>query len=286
MSADRLPVLVDGEATQWLPVTDRALHYGDGHFTTIAVHSGEPLLWSRHRARLDRGCARLAIPPPDWRRLADDIQRLAAASEQAVIKVIISRGDGQRGYRPASGPCRRIVSRHPWPQWPASHWTTGIDVRPCRTRLAEQGALAGIKHLNRLEQVLARAEWQDPGFAEGLQFDSRGRPISGTMSNLWIVRQGTLLTPMIETTGIAGVMRGLLLDIARGQGIPCRTAPLSSADLTAADEMFFSNALIGIWPVRRYAGADLLAAGGIARGLLTALTERSAICPPPAETDR
>ena len=269
-------LFVDGRPAQAIAADDRALHYGDGVFTTLAATSERVLLWSRHRARLDWACARLALPRPDWPTLLEEIRTLAGPHRgPSVIKVILSRAPGQRGYRPGDGPCRRIVLRYDWPVLPPERWTRGVRVRLCRWRLAAQPRLAGIKHLNRLEQVMARAEWTDE-VEEGLLSDRQGRVIGGTMSNLMVIDRGRLLTPRIEDCGIAGVMRGLVMDIAAAWGMPCQATTITPAMLDGADELFLSNALIGLWPVCELEGRER-SPGPVCRRLQDALRERGAI---------
>lgn len=246
-------MLIDGKDTDRIAADDRGLLYGDGLFETIAVHDGVPQLWAQHMARLHRDCVRLGIAPPAEELLLDEARSLCAASEQAVLKIIITRGSGGRGYRPApqSVP-RRILSLHPWPVYPAFCWQQGIAVRLCDTRLGRNPRLAGIKHLNRLEQVLARSEWDDADITEGLMLDTEDRLIEGTMSNVFLIRDGELRTPALEYCGVAGVMRGHVVALAVELGIPCAVMPLELADVAQADELFVCNSLIGIWPVRRF----------------------------------
>lgn len=241
--------LVNGVETENLSVADRGLQYGDGLFETIAVRNGQPRLWARHMQRLQHGCERLAISMPDAGLLADESQRALQHAQSAVIKIMLTRGSGTRGYRPdpAQEPTR-IVRALPSPQHPETNRTQGIAVRWCQTRLGRQPLLAGLKHLNRLEQVLARAEWQQE-FAEGLMCDSDGRVIEGTMSNLFIVRDGVLVTPDLSQCGVAGVMRAEVLDQAARLGIVTRIEPLTAEAVTVADEIFVTNAVIGLWPV-------------------------------------
>ncbi|HYQ39977.1 MAG TPA: aminotransferase class IV, partial [Pseudomonas sp.] len=138
---------------------------------------------------------------------------------------------------------------NPPPAYPPRHRQDGIRLYPCATRLAEQPLLAGLKHLNRLEQVLARAEWQDPAYAEGLMCDRSGRVIEGVFSNLFLVKDGELLTPALERCGVAGVMRAEILARATAAGIPWRIADLDYPELLAADEVLLCNSQYGIWPV-------------------------------------
>lgn len=245
-------VLINGLPRDQVDAADRGLHYGDGLFETLAVRAGTPQLWERHWRRLSKGCRRLGIEGLDAQQLEKEVHDISTGVERGVVKLIVTRGASGRGYRPAAGgEPTRIVARHPWPEYPAAHAREGVAVRICTTRLGRNPALAGMKHLNRLEQVLARGEWDDPDIAEGLMLDDQGKVISGTMSNLFMVRGGGLMTPRLEECGVEGVMRGLLLEFAAEMAIPCRQADLSLVDLQEADEVFLCNALIGMWPVRR-----------------------------------
>jgi len=229
-----------------LPLSDRALHYGDGLFETIAVIRGKPRLWDSHLARLVRGCERLKIPPPNLNTLYDEVVTVADSDERVVVKVIYSRGSGGRGYRlPDESSPRRIVMRYPWRLLPAGD----IRLRFCHTPLSCNPVLAGIKHLNRLEQVMARAEWVVPEIYEGLMCDLNGAVKEGTMSNLFWVKKGRLYTPDLSTCGVAGVMREQLFAVAATQGVTVETAEIAPEELLLVDEIGITNALIGLTPV-------------------------------------
>jgi len=251
-------MLIDGVPATSLPASDRGLHYGDGLFETVAVVDGRPVLWPEHRARLDEGCRRLGIPvaPPD--ALDAEVAALAEGQGRGVIKAIVTRGSGGRGYLPPAEPrARRVVARHPWPDYPTRWREQGVRVRVCATRLGRNPALAGLKHLNRLEQVLARAEWSDPDMAEGLMCDEAGRVIEGTMSNVFCVSHGVVRTPQLSACGVAGIMRAQLLRLADEAGLATQEMDLSLAALARADEVFVCNSLIGLWPVRELDGRAL-----------------------------
>lgn len=249
--SEEIGCLINGAVTTGLAVTDRGLHYGDGLFETLAVSEGIPELWDRHMHRLQQGCRRLAIPLPDRAILQSEAQRICAGAGQAVLKLILTRGSGGRGYRPPPHPQpTRILSLHPRPAYPAGWQQDGVAVRLCRHRLSQNPALAGLKHLNRLDQVLARHEWDDPAIAEGLMLDGSNRIIEGTMSNLFLVREGQLVTPDLTQSGINGVMRGLIMETAATLGIDCVLADVTLEDLACADELLLCNSVIGIWPVR------------------------------------
>jgi 4-amino-4-deoxychorismate lyase len=245
-------VLINGVETDRIEAADRGLAFGDGLFETIAVRDGLPCLWQAHLDRLREGAERLRIPAPPPDLLRDECLRVSGGRPRGVLKVILTRGTGGRGYRPPEHPRpTRIVAAHPWPAHPPEWARTGVRVGLCRTPLGANPRLAGIKHLNRLEQVLARDEWDDPELAEGLMCDGHGRVIAGTMSNLFVVRGGRLLTPSIDACGIAGTVRALTIRLAPAHGLTPETAELTPAELAGADGLFLTNALIGVWPVRR-----------------------------------
>jgi len=244
-------ILIDGAAADSLAVVDRGLQYGDGLFETLAVQGGAPCLWPEHYDRLAHGAERLGIPCPQPERLLCECWRLVAGTAVGVLKIILTRGRGGRGYGlPTCLQPTRILMLYPWPDYPPAWGEQGVHAIFCRTPLGENPRLAGIKHLNRLEQVLARSEWQDRGVAEGLMQNGRGRVIGGTMSNLFLVRAGRLLTPRLNTCGVAGTVRGLVLHIAGTLGIEVLEQDIMRADLNTADGVFLTNAVIGVWPVR------------------------------------
>ncbi|MEW6646916.1 MAG: aminodeoxychorismate lyase [Pseudomonadota bacterium] len=264
-------MLIDGKDSDQIAADDRGLLYGDGLFETLAVRDGVPQLWPQHLARLQRDCARLGIVPPPLELLQTEALQLCAGHARAVLKIIITRGSGGRGYRlPEHAMPRRILSLHPWPDYPEQHATQGVRARLCTLRLGSNPRLAGIKHLNRLEQVLARAEWSDPDIAEGLLLDGAGQLVEGTMSNVFLVRDGCLLTPVLDECGVAGVMRAQILELAARLGIPGVVAPLRLDDVATAEEMFFCNSLIGLWPVRQFEQQEF-AVGPLTRRLQQAI---------------
>lgn len=247
-----LAALVNGASAEQLPLTDRALHYGDGLFETIAVHHGQPVQWSRHLQRLLHGCERLQLPAPDTQQLFAEVQHVASNHERVVVKIIYSRGSGGRGYRPpeAAQPSR-IVIAYAWPAYPVDWAEQGVRLHLCQTACASSPALAGLKHLNKLEHVLARAEWDAADIAEGVMCDGNGYVIEGTMSNLLWFKQGRLHTPDLTHSGVAGTTRARILELAAAQGITCEQGRYTLQDLLAADALMVCNAVIGLWPVRQ-----------------------------------
>ena len=249
-------ILIDGRPAAAVAADDRGLHYGDGLFETLAVRDGRPRFWARHWRRLGAGCERLGLERPDEAAVRAEIGRLAAGHARRVVKLLLTRGSGPRGYRPppAARP-RRILLAADWPEHPSAHAREGVELHLCRTRLGRNPALAGLKHCNRLEQVLARREW-DGAAAEGLMLDTGDRVVAGTMSNVFLVAGGALRTPRLDQCGVAGVVRELILERAAELGLEAREERLGLGDMQAADGLFLCNAVIGIWPVRRFGGRD------------------------------
>jgi 4-amino-4-deoxychorismate lyase len=246
--------LVDGEATGLVPADDRGLAYGDGAFETIRATRGVAPWLARHHARLAATCAALGFVAPEAATLAAEIAEVSAGATRAVVKVIVTRGSGGRGYAPpAPVRPRRIVAAHPWPAHPPERWSSGVRIATGRTRLAREAPLAGAKHLGRIAQVLARAEPCDPTIDEVLMLDTAGEVVECTASNLFAVVDGSLLTPPILGAGVAGIARGWILEHAAllGGAAERRLLP---ADLERASELFVCNAIVGAWPVRELDG--------------------------------
>jgi len=243
--------LINGAPGENISVHDRGFQYGDGLFETLAVMNGAPLLWGRHMQRLFHGAARLGINAPDENLLRHEAEQLGRGVERAVLKIILTRGVSGRGYAPdKQAQTTRTVSLSPWPDYPVELRTHGVAAQFCRTMISRNQATAGIKHLNRIEQVLARAELEQDR-REGLMCDEFGHVIEGTMTNLFIVSRDSLLTPDLSHSGVEGVMRGLVLERAVELSLEARVVGIDKSDVLQADEVFLTNCLIGLWPVRR-----------------------------------
>ena len=242
-------VLIDGAEAEGSWLKERAFQFGDGLFETVAIIDETPCLWAAHMARLGEGCRRLGLPLPDFGLLAKEGKRLCAGHRRAVLKIFWTAGQSERGYRrPRSMHPRRILRRSMWPE-KADAWCA---LRQCTNRLSENPALAGIKHLNRLDQVVARSEWDDAQTGEGLMLGQDGRVVSGIMSNIFVQRGQTLLTPAIDGAGIAGVVRALVLATGENIGTPVLVDAVSLDDVCRADALFLSNSLIGVVRVSRF----------------------------------
>ena len=269
---EALSVLVNGVAAEALSVLDRGLHFGDGVFETIACLHGRPRFISLHLQRLEHGCRTLGFAPPASETLRAEVERLAGTADRAIVKLIVTRGPALlRGYA-VSGreQATRVAIRYPWPVEETALQQQGVSVRVAAMRLGENPALAGLKHCNRLEQILARNEPDGGGAAEALMLSRSGKLVSGTMTNLFLIEGPPhlprLRTPAIEECGVAGVMRRVVLREAARAGIPTTECALWPADLTAAAEIFLTNARVGIWPIARL-GERILEPGLVTRRL-------------------
>jgi 4-amino-4-deoxychorismate lyase len=268
--------LVNGVESTAISVDDRGLQYGDGLFETMSAQDGRVRHFERHMERLAEGGKRLGLPVPDPKLVAAECERALAGLGAGSVKLMVTRGPGPRSYRPPTEPAvtRIVVSSAPKPR---NDPEDGIVVRLCETPLGLNPRLAGIKHLNRLEQVMASAEWNDAAIAEGLMSSVDGRIVCATAANVFLVKAGRLVTPAIRDCGVAGVMRGLVLAAARELGIDAETVDVRSDDLAVADEVFLTNAITGVRPVGEILGVRRYAApGDVTRALIERTTRAGA----------
>lgn len=241
---------------------DRGLAYGDGLYETMRWSNGRIPLLERHLARLVGAAARLGLPLPERGVLERAVAGAGVDLADAAVKLVVTRGVGPRGYappQPASATAFALVAA--WTP-PASR---GLVLRRCELTLAPQPALAGLKHLNRLEQVLARAEWDDPAIDEGLLCDPSGHVVCATAANLFAVIDRRLVTPDLSRAGVAGVARAI---VCEALDVEVRALPFAA--LERASEVFLTNALRGVMPVARI-GAWRYAPGPATRAAAAAL---------------
>jgi 4-amino-4-deoxychorismate lyase len=265
-----LSVWINGRRRATLSYRDRGLQYGDGLFETMRVQRRGIRLLQFHLERLEQGCRRLQIHAPNIVFLRRELERIAAGRREGVLKLIVTRGSGPRGYRPTMRErATRIVTLHPLPLVASGDAAMAVRLRVCATPLSTNPSLAGLKTLNRLDAVLARSEWTDGRIWEGLMRDVDGNWVCGTMSNLFLRRGGVLMTPLLDRCGVAGVMRRWVLERAGGLGLRAVERRIRWKDLQSAEEVFMSNAVVGIRSVRtiecarsgrlRFGGADTAA---------------------------
>ena len=253
-----ITTLVNGQSSHVLDVRDRGMAYGDGVFETIALKQGQVQLWQAHRHRLANGLMTLGIVADEAACLSlinaivDDIKAayLLFDCPDGVIKIVVTRGCGGRGYAaPIASLPTRIVYMMPEPLGRSQLSSEGISVRLCQHRWSNNAALAGVKHLNRLDQVMARNEWTDVNIHEGIMLNQDGLVISGVMSNLFIEMDGVLVTPQLDQCGIHGTMAELVCAISKQLGIKIVQREVTFDVLLNADAVFITNSLNGIWPI-------------------------------------
>lgn len=264
--------LVNGLADATIDAGDRGFTLGDGLFETIAIVDGQPRHWTTHLQRLAVGCRRLGLPGPDPEATLGEARQVIGGDRDGVLRVTVSRGPGPPGYAlPDPASPTRVVRFTPFPQGlPAP---APVHVRTCSLRLAVQPALAGIKHLNRLEQILARAEWSDATIAEGLMYDIDGYLVEATASNVFLVSDGVLRTPRLDRNGVAGVSRSCVLAAAENLGLACCPERLRKDDINAADEVFLVNSVHGMRPVSAIDDRTLDVPGYLTEKLAQALDD-------------
>lgn len=243
--------LINGVNTDYVSVNDRGMLYGDGLFETICSRNGRCQFLKEHLQRLQKGAAVLGIDYPGDEVYIADIKTLQAQADSPdhVIKLMLTRGTGERGYRsPVPQQPTRITQLSALPAYADDYSVTGIKARVCQQTVSSNQTLAGIKHLNRLENVLARNEWSDE-VQEGLMTDADGFIIEATMSNIFFVKNNHLLTPALDYAGVDGIIRQQLMTLASQLESDCEITQVHINELDQMDEIFVCNSLIGIWPV-------------------------------------
>lgn len=228
------------------------IDYGDGVFETMRLVRGRVPLWPRHFARLALGCERLRFSCPAREPLERELADVADGD--GVVRLVVAAPRAARGYARGGGEATRVLTKHDAPP----RDDRALTLRWCDTRSAIQPRLAGVKHLNRLEQVLARAEWNDPEIDEGLMLDTEGRVIGATSANVFVRIGSRWLTPALERCGVAGVMRGWILD-QRAFGIEVQD--ILPEMIENADEMVLTNAVRGARAVRRLGAREYALSG-------------------------
>lgn len=239
----------DGKIVDSEIAMDRSLLYGDGVFTTISVEQGQPLFLTQHLQRLAADCHRIKLVNISIESIQSSLMTAIQDVNKAIVRITISRSSGTRGYLCQHPQPVYWITVSEWPDHIEKFRLQGIQIRLCEQRLSQNSSLAGIKHCNRLEQVLARNEWSNEDIQEGIMLDTSDWVIEGTMSNIFIIKEQQLTTPDLTFAGVEGIMRALIIDIAETQQIPVTTDRISITQLMEADAVFVCNSVIGIWPV-------------------------------------
>lgn len=244
-------VIVNGRLADSISVRDRGLAYGDGVFETILSRQGRLVLWPQHVERLSCSLSRLKIQPYETDTLYAQLKAHLDNTKNQVVKIIVTRGEAERGYRPPEvcKPNTIIFISDLLEPTETNLSKLAVKTRTCNTRLAYQPELAGLKHLNRLEQILAQAELADTDCSEGIMLGMEGEVIEATMHNLFLVNNGELYTPILTKCGVEGIMRGFVIEIARSMGYKVHVELISVEQLRKADDLFLTNSINGILPI-------------------------------------
>jgi 4-amino-4-deoxychorismate lyase len=244
--------LINGSFNGEISALDRGFAYGDGIFRTVKVIQGLPEHWPIHYQKLVKDCSAIGIVCPSAEVIINDFEQLFSIEELvAVAKIIITRGEGERGYNPpAITNPTRVMIKSSMPSYPQTYFSEGIQLHLCETRIGHQPKLAGIKHLNRLENVLARMEWHDPKITDGLMLDMAGNVIECTVANIFARYGDLLITPKLDQCGVAGITRKQILARAHTLNLKTAVEAIHLEKLLTADEVIICNSLFGAWQVR------------------------------------
>lgn len=263
--------LVNGSFDHAISPIDRGFAYGDGIFRTMLMRNSLPDHWPLHYQKLVADCAVIGIVCPSAELLISDLQQMFAIDEIAVAKIVITRGEGARGYAPpAVTSPMRVVIKSPMPQYSVNYIANGVNLHVCDIRLAHQPKLAGIKHLNRLENVMARLEWRDEHIFDGLLLDQRGNVIECTMSNVFARFGDTLITPDLSLSGVAGITRQHILGLSAVLKLDIMVNHLTFEALLKADEVVICNSLYGAFQVSQI-GETIMPKQHLAKTIRSAL---------------
>jgi len=249
---DQPMVYINGWPEEHLSIFDRAFQYGDGLFETIAVKDGEACLLDLHIKRLESGLKTLSFPPIDLNQLTTDIKTKIQLHKNSILKLIVTRGVGERGYKAPKNTMANIIFIFSKQKFDLNiDNLKSVSLCLCKTPVSTNPVLAGLKHLNRLENVIARNEWNNDEFDEGLMFDSQNNLIEATSANIFLLKNNCLYTPNLENSGILGVIREVVIDMAKTLSIPLKITEINIDDCYNADALFLTNSLIGISPVNK-----------------------------------
>ena len=256
-SMPKVETFKNGSVCHVIDPLDRAFLYGDGLFTSVRISEAIPQLWKHHLHRLQVGADRLSLDV-DLSEVESDVFQKAEYLKQGVLKIIISRGVGARGYFPPQQHADVYLQLFPSTESLHAVCKPSIASGVLTSQLGQvMPQLAGLKTLNRLEQVLLRQELSSCGWHEGLVCDANDFIVEGVYSNCFFLVDGEWWTPPIDCSGILGVMRAELLERMQVRDIPIHLKTLQRDEVTRIEALFFCNALTQIVPVSTLIGRTL-----------------------------
>ncbi|MFI8418102.1 aminodeoxychorismate lyase [Serratia sp. NPDC078593] len=241
---------INGQRGDALKLDDRGLQFGDGCFTTARVVEGKVDLLPWHIERLQQAALRLMLPATDWQAFEQEMRHAAESIPHGVVKAILTRGRGGRGYSPQG--CHqptRIVTCSAYPQHYLAWRERGIRLTLSPVPLARNPLLAGLKHLNRLEQVLIRTHLDQTEADEALVLDTAGLLVECCAANLFWRKGKAVYTPDLNQAGVAGLMRRRVIERLMGSEYSLNIVSEPLETLANADEVLISNALMPLLPV-------------------------------------
>lgn len=243
---------VNGQPASMISLSDRSFQYGDGCFTTILTKEGVVQQWPLHIERMQACLDLLAIKSPDWGQVKAWVDHAALKDTIAGIKLHVSRGEGGRGYNPIGvDSVTTTVSHFSYPSHYLDWQEKGVVLGICGHKLGIMPLLAGHKHNNRLEQILLRREMEHAGYQDGVVMNIYDHVVETTMANLFWSKRDVLYTPSLASSGVAGVARRMILKDAQERGIEVSIGEFSLNHLISADEVFMTNSILGLAPVRK-----------------------------------
>ena len=251
-------MIINGSRSQDVAISDRGFNFGDGHFTTIKMAAGQALLLDLHLARLQQACAVLAITFDQWDELVAAITQQALELQDGVLKVTITRGEGGRGYGTTGcSSANWYIQNRPMPPSYSELAKSGIELMLCDYQQTVNPALAGLKTLNRLDQVMIKQELDAHNMADGLVCSTEGYVIETSVANVFWVTAGKVYTPSTKRSGVEGVMKIHILNLLHSLGLTLESGDYTVADVLAADEVFITNSVMELVPVKRIIKPDL-----------------------------
>lgn len=254
---------LNGKPTEQSLAYDRGLAYGDGFFTTVLCNNKQPLNWQGHWRRIQLSLQTLKLGTLDQTQLIQELQTALTQSSFngfCILKLIVTRGLGGRGYAPPKpADLQRLIYVMPAPfESVNAQSLVELTATVCKTSASINPSIAGLKHLNRLENVLARDEVIEKGADEGLMFNDYGHLVGGTQTNVVLIRQTAdgqqALMPKLNLSGVQGTCLSALKELSLN--IRWQEQDITLADLHTAKALFVCNAVRGVQAIKKLIISD------------------------------